>query len=63
MNEPLKSCSICGKSFPLSAFTYGNRADRSYCPACNKAERAAYAQGGTEAARAFRDDMRRQWQK
>jgi hypothetical protein len=53
-----KACSICGVSFPRAEFDYGNRSNRSYCQACNSAERAAYAQGGREAARAFRDEKR-----
>jgi hypothetical protein len=61
MIESQKTCSICGTSFPLSLFSYGNRPNRSYCPACNKAEKAAYTRGGREAARAFREDMRRKW--
>jgi hypothetical protein len=56
-----KACSICGVSFPLKEFEYGTRPDRSYCQTCNKAERAAYAQGGTAAARAFREEQRRKW--
>jgi hypothetical protein len=56
-----KSCSICGKTYPSEHFTYGNRENRSYCQSCNRQERAAYSRGGTEAARAFRDEMRRKW--
>jgi hypothetical protein len=64
MTEPSrKACSICGKSFPLSEFSYGNREGRSYCMACSKAEKAAYAQGGVEAARQFREDMRAKWKR
>ena len=62
MTEPLqKSCSICGVSFPMAEFSYGNREDRSYCKACDKGERAAKAKGGLEAARQFRDEKRRGW--
>ena len=57
----LKACSICGKSFPLSEFTYGNRENRSYCRTCNKEERQAYAEGGRESARAYREEMRKSW--
>ena len=57
-----KSCSICGKSYPRSEFSYGNREDRSYCKICNKLERQAYARGGTAAAQAFRAQQRRSWQ-
>ena len=56
-----KVCSICGTSFPLDEFTYGNRDNRSYCKTCDKAEKAAYAQGGTEAAKRFRDERRKHW--
>jgi hypothetical protein len=56
-----KACSICGVSFPRSEFEYGNRANRSYCQSCNKAERATYVQGGTAAARAFREEQRKKW--
>ena len=53
-----KACSICGKSFPLAEFTYGNRENRSYCRQCDRAEKQAYSQGGAEAARAYREVMR-----
>ena len=58
-----KSCSICGKSFPVAEFSYGNRDDRSYCRGCDKAEKAAYATGGKEAARQFREVQRLKWQR
>lgn len=58
-----KACSICGVSFPQSEFTYGNRENRSYCQSCSKAERAAHAQGGVEAARKYREEMRAKWRK
>ena len=61
MSETQKSCSICGKSFPRTEFSYGNREDRSYCRTCDKAEKAAYSAGGPEAARAFRDSERSKW--
>lgn len=60
--ESQKTCSICGVSFPNSEYVYGNRDNRSYCRQCNKQEKAAYTQGGVEAARAFRQEMRRRWQ-
>ena len=67
MPEPMpdaqKSCSICGASFPLKEFSYGNRDNRSYCQRCSKAERAAYVKGGREAARAFREAMRSKWKR
>lgn len=56
-----KGCSICGKTFPIEQFNYGKRENRSYCQSCNKQERAAYTNGGREAARAFRDETRRKW--
>ena len=56
-----KSCSICGTSYPASAFSYGNRDDRSYCKECDKAEKSAYSKGGAEAARRFREQMRAKW--
>jgi len=57
-----KSCSICGMSYPISEFSYGKRDNRSYCKACDKAEKAAHSKGGPEAARTFREEMRRKWQ-
>lgn len=59
MNESSrKTCSICGVSYPAIQFSYGNRDGRSYCKSCDKGEKAAYAQGGTEAARKFREETR-----
>lgn len=58
-----KMCSICGRSFPSNEFCYGNRNNRSYCTSCNKCERQAYVQGGKEAARTFRDEMRSTWKR
>ena len=58
-----KPCSICGKHFPYSEFNYGNRENRSYCRQCNKEEKAAYSQGGVEAARKYREAMRDTWKK
>ena len=63
MNNSQKSCSICGKSFPMNEFSYGNRENRSYCSSCDKAEKAAYSAGGKEAARSFREEMRRRWKR
>ena len=62
-DQAQKSCSICGRSYPLREFSYGQRENRSYCQSCNKAERSAYAQGGAEAARAYREAMRAKWQR
>ncbi len=59
--ESGKDCSICGKRYPYSEYQYGNRENRSYCQQCNAEERAAYSQGGTEAARRYREDMRSKW--
>jgi hypothetical protein len=56
-----KACSICGESFPSSEFSYGNKDNRSYCKACDKSEKAAYADGGVEAANRFRETQRAKW--
>lgn len=61
-NAATKSCSICGKSQPMSEYSYGNRDNRSYCKSCDRAEKTARVQGGPEAARKFREEMRRKWQ-
>ena len=62
MTQPShKTCSICGVNFPLDEFAYANRENRSYCNACDKGEKAAYAVGGAEAARRFRDEKRSIW--
>lgn len=53
-----KTCSICGKWFPYSEFVYGGRENRSYCQKCDKEEKAAYAIGGAEAARKYREKIR-----
>jgi len=58
-----KSCSICGKSFPLAEFAYCNRENRSYCRVCDKAEKAAYARGGKEMACQFREEQRAKWKR
>jgi hypothetical protein len=57
-----KACSICGKTYPAQEFSYGNKDNRSYCQACDKAEKSAYSAGGTEAARQFREQQRAKWQ-
>lgn len=63
ITSTLKTCSICGLSFPFREFAYGRRENRSYCQECNKAERKARTQGGAEGARAFRDMMRSKWRR
>jgi hypothetical protein len=60
---PQNSCSICGVSFPHLEFSYGGRENRSYCQSCNKLDQQAYARGGLEAAREFREGMRSRWRK
>jgi len=62
-NLSRKACSICGKSFPLSEFSYGNREGRSYCKQCSKAEKQAYTRGGVEGAQAYREAMRAKWKR
>jgi hypothetical protein len=37
-----KACSICGKTYPTQEFSYGNKDNRSYCQACDKAEKSAH---------------------
>jgi hypothetical protein len=56
-----KARSVCGVSFPIAEFSDGNRENRSCCRACDAAVSRAYAKGGAEAARAFRDEARRNW--
>lgn len=58
-----KSCSICGRSFPLSTFSYGNRENRSYCLECARREKQAYNRGGPGAAREFREALRSTWKR
>lgn len=58
-----KVCSICGVSRPLEDFNYGSREGRSYCPECNKRDRAARATGGIAAAKEFREGMQAKWRK
>jgi len=50
-------------SFPIEEFTYRSRENRSYCRLCDAAVTKAHAQGGAEAARAFREDQRRKWRR
>ena len=57
-----KRCSICGVLFPMSEFTYGSMENRSYCKSCFNAEPTISRRDGLEAARLFREDMRRKWQ-
>jgi hypothetical protein len=56
-----KMCAICGVSFPVEEFHYGNRLTNSYCKACCKAHGEAYARGGRAATQRFRDEMRKKW--
>lgn len=56
-----KLCAICGFSFPVEEFHYGNRLNNSYCRACRKAYSEAYVRGGSAATRIFRDEMRQKW--
>jgi hypothetical protein len=56
-----KTCSICGKWFNDSEFSYGGRDNRSYCKQCNKEEKLAYTRGGKEEAHRYREDMRNKW--
>ena len=60
---PQKACSICGVSYSLAEFSYYNRVNRSYCRSCDKFEKEAYARGGVEAARRFREEMRNKWRR
>lgn len=62
-NQPEKKCSICGKPFPLSEFTYRNRKNRSYCRECDREEMAARRRGGIEAAGEYRKNKRAEWEK
>ncbi|CAN5623395.1 hypothetical protein BH24ACI3_BH24ACI3_10600 [soil metagenome] len=56
-----KPCSICGQSFGIDQFTYGNRSTNSYCKTCRKAVGEIYYRGGTEAANKFRQERRSKW--
>jgi hypothetical protein len=56
-----KACSVCGTTFSIEEFNYGNRENRSYCRACSMAVSKAYSQGGSSAARAYREEQRRKW--
>ena len=60
-DQSKKACSICGRTFPAKEFSYGNKDNRSYCQACDKAEKSSYSAGGTEAARTFREEQRAKW--
>jgi len=57
-----KQCVICGKTKPKSNFDYGKRNNRSYCSACNKIDQRIYNREGLEAVKAWREEMRKQWQ-
>jgi hypothetical protein len=54
-----KKCSTCNKWYRMTEYEYGKRSNRSYCQRCNKEERAAYSIGGKEAAKEYRDSIRR----
>ncbi len=56
-----KQCSICGTIFPIGEFNYGNRTTNSYCKTCCRAHQTAYAKGGSEATRQFRELERSKW--
>ena len=58
-----KACSICGKSYSIQEFSYGNRDNRSYCQVCNKSDNLARSSGGIEAARQFREAQRAKWRR
>lgn len=58
-----KLCSICGQSFGIDQFTYGNRSNNSYCKTCRNAVGEAYARGGSAAATRFREEMRGKWKR
>lgn len=53
-----KSCAICNMWFQNSEFAYSNREKNSYCRSCNRENQAAYAIGGAEAARTYREAKR-----
>jgi hypothetical protein len=56
-----KRCSICGKQYPISEFSYGQRDNRSYCQKCDREEKKAYRKGGCKAARQYRERKRAEW--
>ena len=58
-----KTCSICNDWFNNLEFTYGNRENNSYCKNCNREHQAAYASGGSEATRIYRETKRAKWAK
>lgn len=56
-----KACSICGVVYASGEFAYGNKENRSYCRKCDKVEKAAYALGGADGARRYREEPRSKW--
>jgi hypothetical protein len=56
-----KQCSICGTVFPIEEFNYGGRTNNSYCKECRKGHGAAYARGGSEETRRFREQKWSEW--
>lgn len=62
MTPSKKGCAICGNTYPLAEFAYGNRENNSYCRTCRAAHSAAYTRGGRAATQKFRDEMRAKWQ-
>jgi len=56
-----KTCSICNIWYKAQEYSYGNKEGRSYCRKCNREERQAYARGGKEAAKLFRETKRKEW--
>ena len=56
-----KMCIICGLSFPVEEFHYGNRLNNSYCSKCCKLHAEAYTRGGRAATQRFRDEIRKKW--
>lgn len=65
-NNPIssgKTCSICNDWLENSEFTYGNRENNSYCKSCNREHHQAYASGGSEATRIYREAKRAKWAK
>jgi hypothetical protein len=62
ISESHKTCIVCGKSFPMSEFDYGNRANNSYCRQCAKGYGAAYTKGGQKAGQEFLEREKAKWQ-
>ena len=58
-----KTCSICNDWFDNLEFTYGNGENNSYCKSCNREHHAAYASGGSDATRLYREAKRAKWVK